>query len=264
MTARPLRTTLAALGLLGGAVVAARPVGPLPALGPLLDPTRGVWAGARGDAAPERPEIAGLSAPVRVVYDDRRVPHVFAETEDDAYRALGYVVARDRLVQLQVSALAASGRLTELAGERALPLDREMRGLGLPRAAESKRRLLGDTTASGRVLRAYADGVNAWIDALPPSRLPLEFKLTGLRPERWTPLHSLHLLGRMGWTLAYDAPEVERAAVAARVGAAAAASLFPDRQPIVEPIQPAGGPRIPTTASAPPGVADSAAARTVA
>ena len=70
------------------------------------------------------------------MYDERAVPHIFARSEEDAYRALGYVVARDRLFQLYLQTLAASGRLTEIGGAQALALDREMRHLGLPRAAE--------------------------------------------------------------------------------------------------------------------------------
>ncbi|GLC26252.1 penicillin acylase family protein [Roseisolibacter agri] len=266
MTTRSLRTTAAALGLLVATVAAARPVGSLPALGDFLDPTRGVWANARAHDAPPTLTIAGLAGPVRIVYDDRRVPHIFAGSEEDAYRALGYVVARDRLLQLHVQTLASSGRLTELAGERALALDREMRGLGMPRAAEAKLRAVGEDTPSGRVLRAYADGINAWIDGLTPARLPMEFKLLGVRPERWTPLHSLHVINRMGYTLAYDAPEIDRAAVAARVGVAAAAALFPERAPIVEPIQPNGqsAPRLDSTRLAPPGAPDPEAARLVA
>lgn len=263
---RPLRTSLAALGLVGAAVAAARPVGPLPALGPLLDPTRGLWANARAAAAPPELALAGLAGPVRVAYDDRRVPHIFAESEEDAYRALGYVIARDRLVQLHVQTLAASGRLTELAGARALPMDRETRGLGMPRAAEAKLKAVGETSRSARVLRAYADGINAWIDGLTPARLPMEFKLLGVRPERWSPINSLHVINRMGYTLAYDAPEIDRAAVAARVGAAAAAALFPERAPIVEPIQPNGqaAPRLDSARVAPPGAPDPEAARLVA
>jgi penicillin amidase len=266
MTTRPVRTVLAVLGLIGATVAAARPVGPVPALGALLDPSRGIWANARQVGGPPRLALAGLSGPVRIVYDDRRVPHIFAQSEEDAYRALGYAVARDRLLQLHVQALAASGRLTELGGEPALPLDREMRGLGLTRAAERALGATGDASTSGRVLRAYADGVNAWIDGLAAGGLPIELKLLGARPERWSPLHSLHMMRRMGYTLAYAAPEIDRAAAAARVGADAAASLFPDHAPLVEPIQPNGQatPRLATERIAPPGPPDAQAGRTVA
>ena len=181
-----------------------------------------------------------LGGTVTIEYDDRAVPHVFAANEEDAYRALGYVVARDRLFQLYLQTLAASGRITEIAGARALALDRETRGLGLPRSAERKIAAAGDTTSFMKYANAYADGVNAYIRQMPASELPLEFRLTGTRPVEWTPIDSYHLLNRMGYTLAYIAVENNRAAAAARVGTRAAEALFPDDSPIQEPIQPNG------------------------
>jgi penicillin G amidase len=113
-------------------------VGPLPSLGHLLDPVYGIWAVARGAEMPRRARgrIRGLDAGVDVQYDSRAVPHIFATSEDDAYRALGYVVARDRLFQIELQGRSGAGTLTELVGAAALPLDRETRALGLPGAAE--------------------------------------------------------------------------------------------------------------------------------
>jgi penicillin amidase len=185
-------------------------------------------------------EIPALGAEVRVVYDDRGVPHIFATTENDAYRALGYVVARDRLFQMYMQMMAASGRLTEVAGPRALPLDREMRSLGLPAVAEAadKQRVGGEgfTVAA----EAYSSGVNAYIDRMSGADLPIEFRLLGKRPKRWSALDSYYLLGRMGYTLAYFDAEGERYAAASRVGFAAADALFPSALPIQEPIRPTG------------------------
>jgi penicillin amidase len=213
---RYLRALLAALPLAALVYVGARPVGALPALGPLLDPAHGAWAVARSAELPASAEasVAGLGANVRVVYDDRAVPHIFAESEDDAYRALGYVVARDRLFQLELQTRAASGRLTEVAGARALPLDRESRALGMPRAAERKLATVDASSSAGRALAAYAAGVNAYIDGMRDAELPLEFRLLRARPSRWEPINSLHLMNRMGYTLAYIAPELDRAAAA--------------------------------------------------
>ena len=97
---RALLTVLAVIGL-ALAWPGRRGVGPVPPLGPLLDPINGAWGAARverGTAIDAR--IPNLSAPVSVWYDRRAVPHIFAATEADAIRALGYVVARDRLFQL--------------------------------------------------------------------------------------------------------------------------------------------------------------------
>jgi penicillin G amidase len=238
----PLRTILATAVLAGGLWIGARPVAPAPALGPLLDPAHGVWALARAGETRGalRDAIPGLRGPVQVIFDDRAVPHIFATTIDDAYRALGYVVARDRLAQLHVQTLAASGRVTELAGARALELDREMRRLGLPRAAERNLASAPAASATRRAVEAYADGVNAYIGSMDAGALPIEFRLTGTSPERWQPINSMHLFSRMGWTLAYITPERERTMAASRVGRVAAAALFPETEPVVEPIQPNG------------------------
>ncbi|MDB4906192.1 MAG: hypothetical protein JWO05_976 [Gemmatimonadetes bacterium] len=237
----PLRTALAAVVLAAGAYVGSKPIGPAPALGPFLEPARGVWALGRTSSLPDHSSahIPGLSAETKVEYDDRAVPHIFAPTTGDAYRALGYVVARDRLFQMYLQTMAASGRLTEVAGAAALPLDREMRRLGLPRTAERKLEALKGTPTMTSI-EQYSQGVNAYIDGMAREDMPLEFRLIRKKPERWTPINAMHLLNRMGWTLSYIIPEEKRAAAATRVGNAAAASIFPDVSPIVEPIQPNG------------------------
>ncbi len=242
------------LGVLGGLSLAAP--APLPPLGPFLDPAHGVFAVARTAELPAaaRADIPHLRAPVEVRYDGRGVPHIFAANELDAVRALGYVVARERLFQLELQARAGAGTLTELVGARALPLDQETRGLGLPDAAERSLAALGDTTRGHRIIEAYADGVNAWIDHLPRAQLPLEYRLLGRRPARWRPENALHLFNRMGWVLTQSDLERRKAAAAALVGAAAD-FLYPVESPLQEPIQPsgAGAPRAVTGPVAEPG-----------
>ncbi len=263
------RAIVAVVVLAAALALGARRVGPLPALGPFLDPGHGVWSLARSASLPHdaSARVLHLGDSVTVLYDERAVPHIFAASEEDAYRALGYVVARDRLFQLYLQTMAASGRLTEIGGPRALPLDREMRGLGLPRVAE---RLVAaersDTSSALRNLRAYADGINAYVRQMPASELPLEFRLTGTRPQAWTTANTYHLMNRMGWTLAYLATENDRAAAASRVGERAAKALFPDDFPIQEPIQPNGqhATRFDFHPLPPPGAPDSASAQTVA
>jgi penicillin amidase len=249
-------------------VVGALPLGRAPALGSVLDPAHGVWALARNAELPNEASdvVPTLGSSVEIRYDKRGVPHIFATRDDDAYRALGYVVARDRLFQLWLQTIAASGRLTEIAGARALPLDREMRRLGIPWSAERKMALVDSTPETARLARAYADGVNAYIEHMSRDALPLEFRLLGIRTvPKWEPVNSLLLFNRMGWTLAYIAPELERALAASRVGAPAAASLFPENSPIQEPIQPNGrrAPRFDFTRLTPPGAADGEVAQTL-
>jgi len=77
----------------------------------------------------------------------------------------------------------ASGRLTEIAGARALPLDREMRRLAIPWSAERKMALIDSTPETLSLARAYADGINAYIDHMPKDALPLEFRLLGIKKK---------------------------------------------------------------------------------
>lgn len=97
--------------------------GALPPLGPLLDPAHGVWATARAALPLGERTIRSriFEGEVQAVVDGRGVPHIYADDELDAYRALGYLVARDRLFQLELQTRAAAGTLTELVGARALP-----------------------------------------------------------------------------------------------------------------------------------------------
>jgi penicillin amidase len=258
------KTLLTIVALLGLALAwpGVRGIGPVPPLAPLLDPLHGAWGAARVDRPTDlEARIPTLTAPVSVRYDRRGVPHIFATSEADALRALGYVVARDRLFQLEAQTRAAAGRLTEWAGSVALPADQEMRRLGLPASAESHLQALPADARQRAVLDAYADGVNAWIDAMKPRDWPIEYRLLGMRPERWAPVNTMHLFARMGWTLAFSSNERSRVAVAALVGDSAALALFPTHTPIVEPIQPNGqqSPRYDFTPLPPPGTPNGAA-----
>jgi penicillin G amidase len=260
----PVLATLLLLVLAGGSVV---PIGPLPRLGPFLDPANGVWALAPAANPPDGRTIPlpGLGRPASVVVDDRGVPHIFAETEADLYRVLGWLVARDRLFQLEIQTRAPAGTLTELLGPRALEADRASRAAGLAWGVERKVMAMDRDGPNARALQAYAEGVNAWIAQLGRA-LPLEYRLLGRRPSPWTPAHSLHLFSRMGQTLASQDPARDRLEVQALVGAAAAEALVPVNSPLQEPIQPAPWrtPREAFGTIAPPGEPDSAAQRLLA
>ena len=238
----PVTVGLAAVVLASALYVGFVPIKSGPALGSFLDPVHGVWAVATRANLPERQsaKIPGLRGTVDVRYDDRGVPHVFATNLDDAYRAIGWIHARDRLFEMEIQTRAVAGTLSELVGKRALELDREARAMGLAWGAERTFRLTDSSSVSGRGVRAYAQGVNAYIDQMSPADLPLEYRLLSAKPMRWKPQYSAYLLSRMGLTLAYSDGELRRAKVEALIGKAAADALFPANQPIQEPIQPNG------------------------
>ncbi|WP_342361034.1 penicillin acylase family protein [Terrarubrum flagellatum] len=136
-------------------------------------------------SASEQPLI---SADVSVRRDGAGVPHIKAKSREDAYFALGFVHAQDRLWQLEMNRRIASGELSEILGESALPTDKFIRTLGVPRAAEKQyAKLPADARAA---LQAYAAGVNAYIDQEMGSP-PVEFWLTRSQPGHWRPTDSV-------------------------------------------------------------------------
>ena len=136
-------------------------------------------------------------APVEVLRDAYGIPHIFAASVDDAYFALGFVHAHDRLWQMEMSRRVAAGRLAEILGAAALETDRFLRVLGVRRAAEANLERLDEPAR--RILEAYSDGVNAFLRTRPV--LPLEFWLTGVRPEPWTAADSIAWTKMMAWDL---------------------------------------------------------------
>ena len=266
-TGRLVTAALCAAVGIGTTYVGVVGAGPLPPLGGLLSPAVGLWANAVDDLPVEATSrIPSLDGTVDVRYDSRSVPHIFATTDADAMRALGYVTARDRLFQLEIQSRAGEGTLTELVGDAALPADQETRRLGMPRSAERKWRDIGESTPSGKLLLAYAEGVNAYRTALSPGQWPMEYKLLNRAPREWLPLHSVHVLNRMGYTLARGPGELELLEARALVGDAAANALMEENSPVQEPIQPVSrnAARVALSAIPTPGAPDSMAARMVA
>ena len=136
--------------------------------------------------------VPGLAASVDVIFDDRAIPRINAGSRDDAFAALGYFTAGDRLFQMDLLRRRASGRLAEIFGEAMIELDKEQRTLGLERVA---REILVRLKAEQRsTLNAYVAGVNR---AMQDSQAwPLEFYLLRYQPEAWRPEDSiLALLG---------------------------------------------------------------------
>ncbi len=244
---RGLVGTIASAAVLAGTLfVAARGVSSagIPPIGPLLDPIVGAVASVRNADLPrqEKLQLPGLDKTTRVLFDPRGVPHIYADNSMDAYRALGFAVARDRLFQMELSYRAAAGTLSELAGAKALPLDREARALGLNWAAERKWAAMDSSNLSRRAMDAFAEGVNAYRATLTPATTPVEYKLLGASPiAKWEGKNAVYLLMRMALTLALDPEDLRRTRVASLVGRQAADALFPRNMPIQEPIQPVAG-----------------------
>ena len=144
----------------------------------------GLWLLSSAMPATGRYEVEGLNAPVSLFRDRWGVPHIFAETDEDASFALGWAHAEDRLWQMETMRRLGAGRLAEVLGPAALASDRWTRTLGLYRLAERDYAALSDDTR--RVFDAYARGVNAWLSARTGILSP-EFLLLWFEPQPWTP-----------------------------------------------------------------------------
>jgi penicillin amidase len=183
-----------------GLVVALdKPLGKAPALGKFLSPQTGFWQNAEPfDAIPgEELSFPSLKGNAEVFFDERLVPHVFADNEEDLYFVQGYLHARYRLFQIDLQTRAAAGRASELAGTKAINFDKEQRRLGMVFAAENALREIEKDPLSRSIFDAYTAGVNAYIDQLTEAQLPIEYKLMQATPERWSNLRTALLLKMM-------------------------------------------------------------------
>ncbi|HVZ56388.1 MAG TPA: penicillin acylase family protein [Chitinophagaceae bacterium] len=180
--------------------------GSVPAMGNFLSPQTGFWQNAEPSDMDfsSHLTIPGISGKVSVYFDDRLVPHVFADNDADMYFVQGYLHAKFRLWQMEFQTLAASGRISEILGNdpRFINYDRETRRLGMVYAAENSLQVMEADPVSKAYCDAYTAGVNAYISSLTDATLPIEYKLLGYRPEKWTNLKCCLFLKQMSRTLA--------------------------------------------------------------
>ncbi|MCB0546493.1 MAG: penicillin acylase family protein [Phaeodactylibacter sp.] len=212
----------------------------LPALGPLFSPFTGFWQNAEPVATDGAwtPSFSALEAPVRVVFDERMVPHIFAENLSDAAFIQGYITARDRLWQMDFISRAAVGRISELIGERALEYDRRQRRKGMLVAAENALKGWSRSSEELALLQAYSDGVNAFTASLRPADYPLEFKLMGYAPEPWEPLKCAIFFKYMAESLCSRNDDIPASNTYELLGAELFEELFPEYNPKQSPVIP--------------------------
>lgn len=142
--------------------------------------------------------VKGIKGEVTIFRDEFGVPHIFAGEEYDLMFAAGYVQAQDRLWQMDISRRAGEGRLAEVLGNSATGFDRLFRTLNLTEIISKIETELPPEV--GSALKAYSDGVNAFI-LENQSNFPIEFDILGYEPELWKVEHSLLLSRLMAWDL---------------------------------------------------------------
>ncbi len=213
----------------------------VPALGKLFNPFSGFWQNTERNVFSDKEfTIDGLKAEVIIKYDDTGVPHLFAQNDEDLYFAQGYIIARDRLWQMEFYTLNAAGRLTEVVGEAALEYDRYNRRLGMAQAARQIAEKLKKNPLSSSILEPYAAGVNARIKELRDKDLPIEYKILGYKPEAWSVEKTVLMLMNMRQVLNGRSDDYRITNIVKKYGLEVATDLFPNYPVVESPIIPTG------------------------
>ncbi|MFK7810786.1 MAG: penicillin acylase family protein [Saprospiraceae bacterium] len=212
----------------------------IPPLGNLFNPFTGFWQnGEQVTFETKTYDFNGLDKNVNIVFDDRLVPHIFAEKENDAYFAQGYVTAMHRLFQMDLSTRHASGRLSEVLGDKQLNRDKLSRRKGMVFGAMNTLEVWKKSPEAYAKLEAFTAGVNAYINNLKPKDYPVEFKLLNYIPEAWTPLKTSLMLKSMAQTLCMRNEDIEASNTLATFGKETFDLLYSDNNPKESPIIPA-------------------------
>ncbi len=217
--------------------------GQLPPLGNFLNPWSGFWQNnSAADEIAEELHLPDLIETVYVKWDDRHVPHIFAQNPHDLYFAQGYIMAKDRLWQLDFITRYAAGRLSEIFGknETVIQLDKFQRRIGMGFAAENSLQEQQKYPQSLLVVEAYGKGVNAYIENLAPENYPVEFKILDYAPEKWQPIKTALVLKYMAWDLTGHSSDRKMSRVRKVFDQKTLNLLYPDFTPFFEPVIPKG------------------------
>ena len=211
----------------------------IPPIGKLFNPFTGFWQNAAySDFVLDSFPNQEISEEVKVIYDERLVPHIFAQNDLDLSYAQGYVTAKHRLWQMDMIARLSAGRLSEVIGEKMLEKDKEQRRKGMVWAAENTIRAWSQSKEEYPKLQAFVKGINAYINSLEPKDYPIEFKLLDYAPEEWTELKTALLSKNMAATLCMREQDREASNALAVFGRETFDFLYPDYNPKQSPIIP--------------------------
>ncbi|HWU42994.1 MAG TPA: penicillin acylase family protein, partial [Bdellovibrio sp.] len=144
--------------------------------------------------------LKNLSAPVEISRDDYGIPHISAQNKTDALRALGFVMASERLFQMEMSRHLTQGTLAEVVGDIALPSDKLYRSLAIRQSVE---KMLAEQNHPQDLkmqseMEAFCDGINQYVNTHP---LPYEFAILGLHHlQPFTPMNAYIMTGHMAFS----------------------------------------------------------------
>ncbi len=141
--------------------------------------------------------IEGLQSRAEVLRDSFGIPHIYAENAEDLYRVTGYVMAQDRMWQMDLLRHVAEGRLSEMFGKEMVDADQLFRSL---RIEEKSKQIMSRTEQEVLdCIKAFTQGVNQYL-ADNAKKLPFEFAVLRYNPEPWLPIHTINMIGYMSWS----------------------------------------------------------------
>ncbi|SOD15234.1 penicillin acylase family protein [Pedobacter xixiisoli] len=216
--------------------------GDLPPILKFLNPFTGFWQNAEGSSPAKNKKLVLKNAhdKIEILFDDRMIPHVFAQNDHDVYYAQGYVTAMHRLWQMDFQTRFAAGRISEVVGAKAIEVDKYQRRMGMMYGAENSLEGMMADPQSREMLLAYTEGINDYIKSLNKRNLPVEYKLLNFKPEQWSPIKCALLLKQMSAVLAMGSDEFYMTNVLKKYGPAITKDLFPDYPFKEDPIIPVG------------------------
>ena len=162
----------------------------------------------------EKLVLDGLESTVNVYRDEYGTPHIYAGSEHDLYLVTGYLMAQDRMWQMDLLRRVTLGRLSEIFGDDFVETDLLLRSL---RYSEKSEKIMMNTDKKIiRSIEAYCQGVNQYIRNF-KGNYPMEFVLLGYEPELWEPVHTYNLIGYMAWDLKSGWKEITLEKLASRL-----------------------------------------------
>lgn len=171
--------------------------------------------------------LPGITDKVKIVRDSHSVPSITASTDSDAFFAVGYLHAQDRMWQLELQSRVINGTLSEIFGTKSVQQDVLMRTLNFSQSSKASFEQLPEGQKAS--LQAYADGINQWISE--QHNLPMEFALLDIRPSQWQPEYSIALIKTLALGLAGNfAQELRRVAALKSLEEDRLVDVFPEYQ----------------------------------
>lgn len=209
----------------------------LPALGRFLNPFQGVWQNVNPDL--HSYDLKGIvNADVKILFDERDIPHIYADNLADALFAQGYVHAANRLFSMDISTRSAAGNLSEIIGKRTLAIDRRQRERGFEWSSKQKAKSWENDESVKALFDAYINGVNAYVNSLEYKDWPLEYKILSHDPVTWSTTHSALMLTNMAISLCLGEDDLEYSTAHAKLSPEDYAFLFPDHNSKESPVIP--------------------------